>query len=450
MSGVDDQMLGRHARPVAEEHEAAHPLEVQGAIPPVLDGMVLRNGPDPAPTAGDGDGETASWWAGTWWAGDGMVHQVELDRGLARAYRARWVRTRRVSRRTRTKPPPGPEEPVEGPANAAVLWHAGRLLATDGVGFPYRLTTALDTVCVEDFDSTLTSPLCARPRVDPQTGALSAYGSDLFGPPFLRYHELDAAGELVHSTDVAVEGPSWQPDFAVTASQVVLFDTPAVYDPALRDRRPALPYRFDDEAPLGAAVLRRGAEGATARWAQATACLPATVANAFDEDGAVVLDAVVAAALPEGPAETWGGRLERWRIDPGTDTVARTALDDRALSLATADPAVAGRRHRYVYALETAPDPGVLVRFDTARNQSVRFDPGPGRMCGEPLFVRDPDGRADDEGWLLTFVYDAGEDRSELVVLDASAMARPEAVVRLPARVPAGRHGTWVPAELYR
>lgn len=448
MSGVDDDMRRRHARPVLLEHVARRPLEVRGAIPPVLDGMVLRNGPDAAPTGAPGE-------AATWWGGDGMVHQVELDRATASAYRARRVRTRRLSRGTGSEPVPGPVEPAEGPANAAVVWHAGRLLATDGVGFPYRLTTALDTVCVEDLDSALTSPLCARPRTDPATGALSAYGSDPYGPPFLRYHELDSAGELVHSTDVAVDGPSWQPDFAVTASRVVLFDTPARADPsaggpAPGGPAPGLPYRWDPHSALGAAVLPRGAQGSTARWAQTAACLPVAVANAFDDDGAVVLDAVVADGLPDVPAECWGGRLERWRLDPGSGTLTRTALDDRAVALATADPAVSGRRHRYVYALEASPDPGVLVRFDTERDESVRFDPGPGRMCGEPLFVRDPDGRSDDEGWLLTFVYDAGEDASELVVLDASRMARPDAAVRLPARVPAGRHGTWVPAELYR
>jgi carotenoid cleavage dioxygenase len=43
-------------------------------------------------------------------------------------------------------------------------------------------------------------------------------------------------------------------------------------------------------------------------------------------------------------------------------------------------------------------------------------------------------------------VYDAGRDASELLVLDANDLSRaPLAQVMLPARVPYGFHGSWVP-----
>ncbi len=58
---------------------------------------------------------------------------------------------------------------------------------------------------------------------------------------------------------------------------------------------------------------------------------------------------------------------------------------------------------------------------------------------------RAPDaGEAD--GWVLTLVYDATSDSSSLYVLNAQdMMGEPQAVVRLPQRVPAGFHGNWVP-----
>jgi carotenoid cleavage dioxygenase-like enzyme len=59
----------------------------------------------------------------------------------------------------------------------------------------------------------------------------------------------------------------------------------------------------------------------------------------------------------------------------------------------------------------------------------------------------DPDGAAEDDGWLLAFVYDANDDRSDFVVLDARDLtADPVAVVHLPTRVPHGFHGSWLPA----
>jgi carotenoid cleavage dioxygenase len=57
----------------------------------------------------------------------------------------------------------------------------------------------------------------------------------------------------------------------------------------------------------------------------------------------------------------------------------------------------------------------------------------------------------EDEGWLMGYVYDAATDRSDLVVLDATApVADPVAVVHLPGRVPAGFHGNWIPDAALR
>ena len=53
---------------------------------------------------------------------------------------------------------------------------------------------------------------------------------------------------------------------------------------------------------------------------------------------------------------------------------------------------------------------------------------------------------ADDAGYLLGYVHDEATGVSELVVIDASAVARgPIASVALPQRVPYGFHAAWVP-----
>ena len=51
--------------------------------------------------------------------------------------------------------------------------------------------------------------------------------------------------------------------------------------------------------------------------------------------------------------------------------------------------------------------------------------------------MRAADGRGEDEGWVLSVVYDAARDASDLVILDATSFAGPPvATVHLPARVP--------------
>jgi 8'-apo-carotenoid 13,14-cleaving dioxygenase len=56
------------------------------------------------------------------------------------------------------------------------------------------------------------------------------------------------------------------------------------------------------------------------------------------------------------------------------------------------------------------------------------------------------DAVAEDDCWILTVVYDAAADASELCILDAQDISGPEvARIELPQRVPFGFHGNWVP-----
>jgi carotenoid cleavage dioxygenase len=302
--------------------------------------------------------------------------------------------------------------------------------------------------------------MTAHPHVDPATGGLAFFGYDCFGPPFLRYHELDAAGTLVHSTEVDVPRATMSHDFAVTERRVAFLDLPVVFDLDLAGRGVALPFRWEPEAGARIGVLDRGGRGDATAWVGLDPCYAFHVMNAFDDAGAVVLDVCrydSAFDTPEGGLLSTGlATLERWRVDPVAKTVSTTRLDDRTVEFPRIDDTLAGRPYRYGYCTELVRDEGTwafpaLLRYDLGRDVAARWDPGPGRFVGEPVFVRDPDGRADDEGWVLSVVYDAGRDASDVVVLDASGFgAEPEAVIHLPARVPYGFHGSWVPASCYR
>jgi carotenoid cleavage dioxygenase len=61
------------------------------------------------------------------------------------------------------------------------------------------------------------------------------------------------------------------------------------------------------------------------------------------------------------------------------------------------------------------------------------------------VFVAASESAGEDEGWVLSVVYDEGRDGSDLVVLDGCDFSGAEvARVRLPQRVPFGFHGSWV------
>ena len=87
-----------------------------------------------------------------------------------------------------------------------------------------------------------------------------------------------------------------------------------------------------------------------------------------------------------------------------------------------------------------------LLRHDLQRGTTTAHDFGPGQMMGEAIFVPAHPDAGEDEGWLLAYVQDQGQQRSRLVILDAQALDRQaQAIVHLPLRVPLGFHSNWIP-----
>ena len=150
--------------------------------------------------------------------------------------------------------------------------------------------------------------------------------------------------------------------------------------------------------------------------------------------------------------------LWRWTLDLRTGRAHEQQLDDAGIEFPRVDERLVGRRQRYGWAVSTVEraakdreritfDGASLYRRDFDTGEVLRHEFGPGRAAGEAVFVPSGPDAAEDDGHLLTLVYDATTDRSELVVLPAQDVtADPVAVVHLPQRVPFGFHGNWLPS----
>lgn len=435
--------------PVLEELTEDHPLPVTGVIPPDLDGHLLRNGPNPAVVPAD----TAQYH---WFTGDGMIHDVSLAGGKAVGYRNRWVRTRKLAAEIGTDPPKGPQEPLNGPANTHVIRHAGTTLALVESGFPHALSNDLERARIHDFDAALASPMTAHPKVDPATGQLLFFGYDVFGPPFLRYHTVDSTGALTRSQEITIPRAAMMHDFGVTASRVVFMDLPVVFDLDLAATGRSLPFRWMPEAGSRIGVMPRDGDDGDVTWIGIDPVYVFHVLNAYDDGDAVVMDVIrydsVFDTAPGGTITSTPPALARWTIDPAGNRVDEVRLDDAPVEFPRIDDEVAGRPHRYGYGMLLGSEPGTdesigLIKYDFQRDETTRFDPGEYQAPGEPVFVRAADGRGEDEGWVLSVVYDRTRDASDLVILDATSFAGPPvATVHLPARVPFGFHGSWLPS----
>jgi carotenoid cleavage dioxygenase len=422
------------------EHEVSlTDLKVRGRIPESLRGLYLRNGPNPR----DGD-------PGHWFLGDGMVHGVRLEDGRARWYRNRYVQTRRLTENAQFVNEEGVIDHSAAVANTHIVSHAGRIYALVESSFPTEMDAGLGTVGTNDFGGKLQTAFTAHPKICPSTGEMHAFGYR-FAPPFLTYLRLDAAGELVQVEEIPIPAPVMMHDFAITEHFVVWMDLPIVFSPEAVAEGRGMPYLWNDDHGARLGVMPRGGRGDQVRWFEVEPCFVFHPMNAFEDGDQVVLDV---ARYPELWRDDSGefdqATLHRFRLDLASGRAAEQPLDERPVEFPRVDPRREGLPNRYGYAVcqpvggETQGS--ALAKVDVEAGRVELHDFGAGRVPGEGVFVPSGPDAAEDDGVVMTFVYDGDRDASDLVLLAGQDFAgEPVATVELPVRVPFGFHGNWAP-----
>jgi carotenoid cleavage dioxygenase len=432
--------------PVADEL-ATFDLKVEGTLPPDLRGLYLRNGPNPATPPEPGQ---------HWFAGDGMVHGVAIADGRALWYRNRFVRTALLARSGR---PAGPgAERTPSPSNTNVIRHAGRILALcEPDSLPFELSPELKSIGACDFGGALLRGFAAHPKTDPQSGELLVCGYDVVHAPHLTYHVVSRDGCDVRSVPIDLPRATMAHDFAITERRVVFLDLPVRPDAAAAVRGDRFPLRWQPETGARVGVMPRDGKSEDVRWFDVEPCYVFHSMNAYDDGDRVVLDVVRYRVLHGGPHpalgpfDEEGTTLDRWTLDLASGRAREERLFDRPLEFPRVDDRRTGRRQHYGYAVTLTRgshgfDPAGIAKYDLARGTVDVHEFGPGSAAGECVFVPASPAADEDEGWLLSIVHDGARNAGDLVVLDASRpSAKPVARILLPAPVPAGFHGNWLP-----
>lgn len=429
-------LRGIHA-PVDREVESFE-LPVEGTIPPEIDGLFVRNGPNPA----KGD-------PGHWFLGDGMLHGVRFERGRPAWYRNRFVRTRALAGEARYIGSDGSVDFTAGVANTHVVAHAGRILALVENGFPWEVDGDLETIGYHDFDGRLEGPMTAHPKRCAETGEMHFFGYH-FAPPYLRYHRANAEGVLEFSREIEIPRPIMMHDFAITRNHVIFMDLPLCFS-AERAMKGGMPYAFEDDVPARLGVLRRDAPESEIIWLDIDPCFVFHPMNAFEAAGRIVLDVARYDSLWSRSAQVFDeAKLHRFEIDLEARKVGERPLDDLAIEFPRIKESLNGLPNRFGYAVWTRNEGGIsgggLVRYDHETGARDVWDGGGRITPAEAVFVPADEAGPEDEGWLLAFVYDHAREKSDLAVFDATRVDQgPIARIELPQRVPLGFHGSFLP-----
>ncbi len=450
--------------PVADEIDLTE-CDVSGTVPAALRGTFVRNGPNPM-------FEPIGRY--NLLDGDGMLHAVSIVDGRA-SYRNRWIRSRglgaEIANGAALYPGlgnvldfPGPEltgdaGPVKNPANTHIIEHAGRWLALWEGGAPTEVTRDLETVGEYNFDRRLRGAMTAHPRLDPNTGEMLMFGYSLF-EPYLRYHVVDADGTLSHTVALDLPAPVMMHDMIMTQHHAVFLDAPFVFDIENIGKGPMVKWAPENGARIGV-IPRRGAADEI-RWFEIEPGHVQHFWSGWSNGNRIEFHGCRYDApdfgldndedLGSRSAKDNNARPARFWVDLDAGRAGWEPMDDLEGDFNRINPAYDGRPVRYLY-MSAFTQPGrhlgdfdAVVKYDDVTGERTIWSAGPSGHVGESVFAADPNGTAEDDGWLINAVHDDVRNECDVVILDARDVeAGPVATIHIPRRVPFGFHANWFP-----
>jgi all-trans-8'-apo-beta-carotenal 15,15'-oxygenase len=440
-------------RSLQREH-GYEPLVVEGTIPEALRGTLMRAGPAlferhgvpySHPFEADG-GITSVRFGDGGVEGACRVLDTEARRQEAAAGRplyssgARWL----------DKLVGGLKGQVKNTANTNLMHWQERLFALMEACPPTEVDPELLTAIGEQrFDGLIRGAFSAHPHHVPARATTYNLGLEYGRKNFLHLYAFPDEGAARRVAKVPLPYATMVHDFAVTPRHAIFLVSPA----CLQSLRAILQIgRFSDffrwEPSRGSRVLVVPLDSPDdVTTIELDAFWVWHFGNAYERGDEIIVDMC---RYPDftsldaigGDEHVVPAAYHRATVSVATGKMQTEVVDDAMSEFPVTHPAVRGLQHKHTWLVR---DGGVgRLDHDTGRVDLHRF--GTDQLATEPIFAP-LDGGREDEGWVLSLVYDAPEDRSYVAVLDAANMsAEPIARAWFDHRVPLTFHGLFLPA----
>lgn len=462
------------------KQEFDYPIDdVEGTIPPELQGTLFRNGPGLLDVNGQRIHHPFD--------GDGMISAIAFRDGRAH-FRNRFIRTAAYLEEQKagtilyrgvfgTKKPGGWlanafDLRLKNIANTNVIYWGGKLLALWEAADPHRLDPhTLETLGKDSLDGVLADgeAFAAHPRFDPSCDAdggapcLVNFSTKVGLSTTITIFELNRDGKVVRKHAHSVPGFAFIHDFAITPNYCIFFQNPVAFNPlpfvfGLRGAAECI--KFQPHQPTRVILIPRNPKESV----QILSTHSGFVfhhANAFEQGEEVVIDSISYESFPEVEPESdfkqvdfdalKPGQMWRFHLNLKDKKVSRELIEERCCEFPTIHKERVGRPYRYLYMAAAHGATGnaplqAIIKIDLESGQRQLWSAAPRGFVSEPVFVDRPNSTDQDDGWILTLVYDAAHDRSDVVILDAKDLNK-GAIARLHLKhhVPYGLHGSFAP-----
>ncbi len=449
--------------------------DIEGEIPLDLAGTLFRNGPGLLDINGQRLHHPFD--------GDGMISRVTFTNGRAH-FRNRFVQTQGYLAEQKAgkilyRGVFGTEKPggwlanifdlkIKHIANTNIIYWGDKLLALWEAAEPYLLDPqTLETLGNEYFDGGLAKKeaFSAHPRIDPR-GKLVNFAIKPGLLTTITIFELNSQGKITSKQNHQVDGFCFIHDFVITENYSIFFQNPVKFNP--------LPYllgissagqsiKFQKNQPTKIIIIPRGQKAQTekVRILETQAGFIFHHVNAFEIGEEIIIDSICYQSLTDvepnsdyretdfeknAPGQIW-----RFNLNLSNNKVENHLISDRPCEFPVIHPHNVGKSYRYLYAAGgdqkgvNAPLQGIF-KYDLELGIEELWTAAPRGFTGEPIFVPRPNSQIEDDGWLITLVYDAQYHRSDVVILDGANLSQGAiAKLHLKHHIPYGLHGNFTP-----
>lgn len=447
-------LQGNYA-PIFEEGDLKI-TNITGEIPQELNGVLYRNGPNP-----QFPNDHAHWFEG-----DGMLHMFSIYEGQVN-YRNRWVLTERFNLEHKAGKalfgyfgmPLSDEITLEkiheGTANTNIIRHGNKLLALQE-GSPAIAINPQDLTTLGKWDYHADVPqMSAHPHFDHETGEMLNFAYMPFTNEII-FYVFDKFGKI--SKAEKFDGPfsCMMHDFFITKNYALFLFLPLTFN-LERAQQGKSVIMWEPNLGSHTAIMPRNGTAKDIIWLDANPFHAYHFMNAYEEGHKIILDGMKSSQPGLFPDKNdivpdlhkCFPKLTRWAFDLQQKKISELQLDSQFAEFPRFDERYTGLRYQHGFVSANthnliSEEFNAIIHYDLKYQTQKICDFGLNNIPSEPVFVPRHKNSAEGDGFILTVVYQAAKNTSDLYILDAMNIdKKPLAIAHLPHRVPLGFHGNW-------
>lgn len=320
----------------------------------------------------------------------------------------------------------------------------------------------LHTIGETDLDGVVTTAFSAHPHGVARRGTMYNFGMSYGKQTALALYALPDDGPARKLGRIPLPHPVLLHDFITTDNYLIFFISPLrvkIWRMMMALRPFPDNFKWAPSDGTEVIVVPIDAPDRPVRFHTDAFCT-FHFAGAFEDGEEIVVDYVryadgsLLGSLGDGTGLSWSdprthvhGKLHRARIDLGKKRLRSAPLWDGNCEYPRIALQAEGGRYKHLW-LQSSEYVDGLLRFQisridergTARHHTF----APGQFCSEPVLAQQ-EGGGEDEGSVLTLVYDSQTASSHVAVLNARTLVL-QARVQLSQAIPLTFHGSWWPS----